>query len=72
MKQSSSSRTFTLEIEVSNLHSDKDAQLDTAIRILYNQIEVIEQLLYARTGGEAAVVVTDETRRTDTADLSPF
>ena len=72
MKQSSSTRTFTLEIEVSNLHSDKDAQLDTAIRILYNQIETIEQLLHARTQGDAAVVVTDETRRTDNADLDLF
>lgn len=72
MKRSAFSRTFTLEIETSNLDIAKDEQLDTQIRILYNHIEAIEALLLHRESGEAAVVVTDETRRTDTADLDPF
>lgn len=69
---SSMQRTWTCEIEVSNLDEDTANKLDTQLRLVINQLEIVGSLLQQRPCGEAALVVTDEKRRTEHVDLEMF
>lgn len=72
MRRSSSARTFTIEIEVSNLTDNTMNDLDEQLTQMRLTARTIENILATRHQGDAAMVITDEKRATDTADLEPF
>lgn len=72
MRRTSSARTFTLEVEVSNLTDDEMNELDVFITQVRMSARSMENVLAARKQGDGALVITDEKRSTETADLELF
>lgn len=72
MRRTASSRTFTIEIEVSNMLDSTMNDLDGELTTLRMTARNIENILANRPQGDAAMVITDEKRSTEAADLEPF